>query len=107
MAEYRFLYSPMRYTSLPLAVIEGMMLGMPIVALATTEVPSVLRDGVHGFISNDNEALIRGMQCLLAEPERAREMGREALALATERFGPERFIREWNEAFAAAQELRS
>jgi glycosyltransferase involved in cell wall biosynthesis len=107
MAEYRFLYSPMRYTSLPLAVIEGMMLGMPIVALATTEVSSVLRDGVHGFISNDNEALIRGMQCLLAEPERAREMGREALALATERFGPERFIREWNEAFAAAQELRS
>jgi len=35
LADYRFLFSPIRYTSLPLAVIEAMTLGMPVVALAT------------------------------------------------------------------------
>jgi glycosyltransferase involved in cell wall biosynthesis len=107
MAQYRFLYSPMRYTSLPLAVIEAMTVGMPIVALATTEVPSVLRDGVHGFISNDNETLVRGMRCLLEEPELAAEMGRNARQLAEARFGLERFRAEWNEALVAARALRT
>ncbi len=107
MAQYRFLYSPMRYTSLPLAVIEGMTLGMPIVALATTEVPSVLRNGVHGFIANDNEELIRGMHCLLKEPARAAEMGQRARELAEERFGVKRFRTAWNQAFEAARSLRS
>jgi glycosyltransferase involved in cell wall biosynthesis len=106
MARYRFLYSPIRYTSLPLAVIEAMTLGMPVVALATTEVPSVLRDGIHGFISNDNEELIRGMRCLLEEPELAAEMGGNARTLAEERFGQGRFWAEWNQAFTAARALR-
>lgn len=107
MARYRFLYSPMRYTSLPLSVIEGMTIGMPVVALATTEVPSVLHNAVHGFISNDNEELIRGMRCLLADRDRAAEMGENARQLAAERFGPERFRTEWNDAFTAASLLRS
>ena len=38
-ARYRFLFSPMRYTSLPLAVVEAMSIGMPVVALATTALP--------------------------------------------------------------------
>jgi hypothetical protein len=107
MARYRFLYSPMRYTSLPLSVIEAMTIGMPIVALATTEVPSVLQNGVHGFISNDNEELIRGMCCLLSDRDLAAEMGANARRLALERFGLERFQGEWNDAFTAAQLLRS
>ena len=44
VADYRFLFSPIRYTSLPLAVIEGMTIGMPVVALATTELPTVIRE---------------------------------------------------------------
>lgn len=106
MARYRFLYSPMRYTSLPLSVIEAMTIGMPIVALATTEVPSVLQKGIHGFISNDNEELIHGMCCLLSDRDLAIEMGANAQRLAAERFGLERFLAQWNEAFAAARLLR-
>ena len=79
---------------------------MPIVALATTEVPNVLRDGIHGSISSNNEALIRGMRGLLEEPERAAEMGQNARTLAGARFGPERFQAEWNEAFRLARQLR-
>ncbi|HZU11890.1 MAG TPA: glycosyltransferase family 4 protein [Chloroflexota bacterium] len=106
VAEYRFLFSPMRYTSLPLAVIEGMTIGMPIVALATTEVPSVLQDGVHGFISCDVDYLIDRMRYLIAHPEEARALGENARALARERFSLDRFRQAWDDAFGRAIALR-
>ncbi|HYN89191.1 MAG TPA: glycosyltransferase [Ardenticatenaceae bacterium] len=99
-SEYRFLFSPMRYTSLPLAVIEGMTIGMPIVALATTELPTVIENGVSGYVSCDVEELIERMRGLLADPAEARRLGANARAVAQERFGLERFARDWNAAFA-------
>src|SRR5207302_10379557 len=71
VAEYRFLFSPIRYTSLPLAVIEAMTIGMPVVALATTELPTVIENGVSGFVSCDVEKLVEGMNFLLAHPQAA------------------------------------
>jgi hypothetical protein len=100
VAEYRFLFSPMRYTSLPLAVIEAMTIGMPVVALATTELPAVIQNGVHGYISCDIDELIERMRGLLADHDQARRLGANAQALARERFGIERFARNWNRAFA-------
>lgn len=100
VAEYRFLYSLMRYSSLPLAVIEALTLGMPVVALATTEVPTVLQNGVHGFISNNLDELKAGMHLLLDNPAEARRMGNNARQLAQERFSIERFVADWNRVFA-------
>ncbi|HET7036361.1 MAG TPA: glycosyltransferase [Thermomicrobiaceae bacterium] len=100
VARYRFLFSSMRYTSLPLAVIEAMTLGMPVVALATTELPTVIQNGMHGYISCDIDELIKQMHVLLADHDLARRLGANARALAHERFGIERFARDWNSAFA-------
>lgn len=105
VAEYRFLFSPCRYTSLPLAVIEALTIGMPVVALATTELPDVIRNGVHGYLSNDPAVLIAGMRRLIADPDHARELGANARDLAARRFGLDRFARDWNDAFAQAIEL--
>jgi glycosyltransferase involved in cell wall biosynthesis len=105
VAEYRFLFSPIRYTSLPLAVIEAMTIGMPVVALATTELPTVIEDGVSGFVSCDMEKLVEGMKFLLAHPQAAVEMGGQAKQVAHKRFGLERFIHDWQEAFARCREL--
>lgn len=99
LRKYRFLFSPMRYTSFPLAVVEAMTIGMPVVALATTEIPSVLQDGVHGFISNDPAYLTERMKLLLADPELARDLGSNARQLARKRFGLERFVSDWNRIF--------
>ena len=107
VAEYRFLYSPMRYTSLPLAVIEAMTMGMPVVAFATTELPNVIRDGENGYISCDPDELVERMQSLIADPAEARRLGAAARATARERFGLDRFIRDWNRAFEAAMDLRA
>lgn len=106
IADYRFLFSPIRYTSLPLAVIEAMTMGMPVVALATTELPTVIEHGRSGYVSCDVDALMECMCYLLAYPEEARRLGENARAVARERFGLERFIRDWNAAFALVREER-
>lgn len=100
LADYRFLFSPIRYTSLPLAVIEAMTLGMPVVALATTELPTVIEHGRSGYISCDPHVLTEHMHYLLAHPEEAKTMGAYAKRVAQDRFGLERFKQDWNAAFA-------
>lgn len=100
LAQYRFLFSPIRYTSLPLAVIEAMTIGMPVVALATTELPTVISHGETGYVSCDIDELIEHMRFLLSDHKEASRIGRNARAVAQERFGLDRFIRDWNKAFA-------
>jgi hypothetical protein len=98
MARYRFLFSPMRYTSLPLAVIEAMTIGMPVVALATTELPTVIEDGVSGFCSCRPDVLIEHMRRLLADRTEARRLGENARQIAGQRFGMARFVDDWQAA---------
>ena len=98
-ARYRFFFNPIRYTSLGLAVIEAMMIGMPVVALATTEMATVIDDGVAGFADTDVRKLIERMKLLIAEPALARRLGEAARAYARERFSIARFARDWDAAF--------
>jgi glycosyltransferase involved in cell wall biosynthesis len=98
-ARYRFLFNPIRYTSMGLAVIEAMMVGLPVVALATTEMATVIKDGLNGFIDTDVAALVSRMNFLLQDPDEARLLGTRARKTALERFGIERFVADWNDAF--------
>ncbi|MBI2953862.1 MAG: glycosyltransferase family 4 protein [Chloroflexi bacterium] len=98
-ADYRFFFNPIRYTSLPLAVVEAMMIGLPIVALATTELPTVIFDGFNGFISNDINLLVERMCLLLKDRSEAERLGRNARNVAEERFNIARFVRDWDDAF--------
>ena len=94
-ARYRFFFNPIRYTSLGLAVCEAMAAGVPIVALATTEMATVIENGINGFADTNTDALISRMRELLDEPELARRLGEGARRTADERFGIDRFAREW------------
>ena len=96
-ARYRFLFHPIRYTSMGLAVIEAMMVGLPVVALATTEMSAVIRDGHNGFIDTDLDRLIDLMKLLLKDKSLAIQLGQEARRTAMERFNIERFVRDWND----------
>jgi len=99
ISRYRFFFNPIRYTSMGLAVCEAMALGMPVVALSTTEYPAVLRDSLTGFISNDIDYLVEGMQRLLADRGLAAKMGTEARRIAEERFDLNRFTHQWEDIF--------
>ncbi|SRR5579875_106260 len=98
-ARYRFFFHPARYTSLGLAVLEAMTVGLPIIGLATTELATVIENGVHGFLDTDMRRLYEPMRQLLADPALARRLGENARRRARERFGIERFVRDWEETF--------
>ncbi len=99
-ARYRFFFNPIRYTSLGLAVCEAMMIGMPVVGLATTEMVTTVENGVSGFLDTRVTGLMDCMRELLADPAEARRLGEGARRTAQERFNIRRFIRDWDEAFA-------
>ncbi len=84
VARYRFFFHPARWTSLGLAVLEAMAVGVPIVGLATTELSTVIENGRNGYVDTDLEQLIAAMDELLDDPDQARSLGR---GRATDRRG--------------------
>lgn len=99
MAAHRFFFNPIRYTSLGLAVIEAMMVGTPIVALATTEIASVIQTGHNGIADTRVDRLVAGMQQLLIDRDWARTLGEAGRRTALARFNIDRFVADWNAAF--------
>jgi hypothetical protein len=101
IARYRFVFNPIRYTSLGLAVCEAMTIGLPIVGLATSEMVTVVENDVSGYLDTNVDRLIARMRGLLDEPATARRLGANARQRALERFGIGRFVRDWEDAFAS------
>jgi glycosyltransferase involved in cell wall biosynthesis len=97
-AHYRFLFSPIRYSSLGLAVIEAMMAGMPVVALATAEMATVIENGVSGYVDTKLATLVERMHELLRNPALARQLGAGARRRAHARFSIGRFSADWDAA---------
>jgi hypothetical protein len=95
-ARYRFWFSPIRQTSLQLAILEAMMVGLPIVGLATGELASVIETGTSGVLDNSMERLVHAMRQLLADPGEAARLGAGARRTALERFNIDRFTRDWD-----------
>ncbi len=78
-----------------LAVVEAMAQGKPVVASRVGGIPELVRDGVDGLLVPPGrpEALARALAQLLADPLRARRMGRAARKAVRGRFGLEEKLR--------------
>jgi glycosyltransferase involved in cell wall biosynthesis len=61
----------------PNVILEAMACGIPTVATAISGIPEVIRDGRTGVLvsAGDPAGLADALRRLLAEPERARELG--------------------------------
>jgi glycosyltransferase involved in cell wall biosynthesis len=106
-ARYRFFFNPIRYTSLGLAVCEAMIIGLPIVGLATTEMVTAVDNGVTGFVSTDIAWLIQRMKDLLQYPSRAKQFSHIARHRARRRFNITRFCRDWDQTFREATDRQT
>jgi glycosyltransferase involved in cell wall biosynthesis len=98
LARRRVYVHPYRWTSLGLTLIEAMHLGMPVVALATTETPDAVPPSC-GIASNDVETLTSAARLLLTTPELGAELGSAARSHALRRYGLERFLSDWARLF--------
>jgi glycosyltransferase involved in cell wall biosynthesis len=96
MARRRVYLHPVRWTSFGLSLIEAMYLGMPVVALATTEVAEAVPPEA-GVVSNRMDALRDGLRRLALDADEARERGRAARRAALARHGLARFLADWDD----------
>jgi hypothetical protein len=86
---------PVRWTSLGLSLVEAMHLGMPVVGLATTEVVEAVPADA-GVLSTRPERLWDAVREFLHDEDAARLAGKAARAAALERYGLDRFLRDWD-----------
>jgi hypothetical protein len=96
LARRRVYVHPIRWTSLGLSLLEAMQLGMPVVALGTTEAYEAVPPAA-GAVSTNLEVLERTARRLLDDPDEARERGAHARRAALARYGLDRFLRDWDE----------
>ena len=68
--------------------------------------PTVVENGVTGYVDTSVAAVIERMRELLGDRDGARRIGQAAREYAHERFGIGRFGRDWDDAFEQAIGLR-
>lgn len=95
LARRRVYLHPYRWTSLGLSLIEAMLLGMPVVALATTEAVEAV-PAEAGVVSTRVGVLAAALESFVTDPDRARRAGEAARAAALARYGLGRFLSDWD-----------
>ncbi|HEX2179727.1 MAG TPA: glycosyltransferase [Actinomycetota bacterium] len=96
MGRRRVYLHPIRWTSLGLSLLEAMHLGMPVVALATTEAPEAV-PAEAGVVSNRMDVLEAALKQFAGEPDYARRVGVAAREAALSRYGLKRFLTDWDD----------
>ncbi|MET7879703.1 glycosyltransferase family protein [Micromonospora sp. DT68] len=84
-----------RWTSLGLSLIEAMAIGMPVVALATTEAVTAVPPEA-GALATRMDTLLDAASRFIAEPAAARQAGAAARTAARDRYGLDRFLADWD-----------
>jgi glycosyltransferase involved in cell wall biosynthesis len=100
LAHRRVYLHTARWTSLGLSLLEAMFLGMPVVAVASTMAPLVVPPEA-GVVSADVDTLRTALSGLLADRYLAEVVGKAARDYATEHFGLERFLSDWDQVIEA------
>jgi hypothetical protein len=95
LARRRVYVHPVRWTSLGLSLLEAMHLGMPVVALATTEVVEAVPPEA-GVISTRVDVLRTAIRRYIDDPAMAAEAGRGARKSVVDRYGLQRFLDDWD-----------
>ncbi len=85
----------------PLAVLEAMASGLPVVATDVGAVREMLADGEEGFIipPGDREALVAALLMLAEKPELRRKIGNAARQRAVRDFSEEKMVKRYASLF--------
>ena len=85
---------------LPIAVIEGMRAGLPVIGSRVAGIPEEITDGVTGFVVDlDERELSDKFKWMIANLEKLPVMGRSSYGLFRERFTTEAMIKKYVEVY--------
>ncbi len=93
--------NPSEVEGLPVAILEAMAVGRPVVATAVGGVPSVIETGNTGYLveSNDAEALANRIVELAADPMSRSKLGERGRAVVESRFALSDMVRSYEEIY--------
>ena len=96
--------SSSRQEGLPIAILEGMASGRPLVATAVGEVPTVVVDGQTGLLvrAEDAGALAEAILSLLRDPELRRRFGAAAKQRVQDEYSAARMTLEYLRVYEEA-----
>ncbi len=95
LARRRVYVHTSRWTSLGLSLLEAMHLGMPVVALATTEAVAAVPPDA-GVLTTRPEEMAAAVWRFLHDPSEAQAVGAAAREAALARYGLGRFLADWD-----------
>ena len=86
----------------PVALLEAMACGLPVVATRVGGIPEVVTDQVHGTLvpAADDAALADAILTYLANPERARQHGQAARARVEQAYSQKRMIQTYSHLYS-------
>jgi glycosyltransferase involved in cell wall biosynthesis len=95
---------PSLWEGLPIAVLEAMAMGLPVVATAVNGTPEAVREGETGYLVpvSDPDALARRMAALAEDGDGRARMGARAREIARRHFTVERMVDEMLAVYRAA-----
>ena len=93
------------HSPIPMSLLEAAACGCPIVTTATCAIPEIIKDGYNGYCSNEIGYLRRCIDFLLANPQKAEQMGKNARLTIEQDFSLEEHLSNWealiDEAFGS------
>jgi glycosyltransferase involved in cell wall biosynthesis len=90
---------------IPTSLLEAMSCGCAVVSTATCMIPTIIKNDINGFISNDENELKNYLIMLLNNPEKRHQLGKAARQTIVELFSEEQFITKWNKLFDETYEV--
>ena len=95
-AKSRIFLNTSTISPVPTALLEAMSSGCAVVTTETCMIPEIIKNGVNGFMSNDESELREYLATLLNDEELAIKMGEQARKTILENFSEEVFVDNWN-----------
>jgi len=93
--------SSSHWEGLPLAILEAMMAGLPIVATRVGDIPSVVTADIGLVVPpHQPESIAEAIAKLLDEPANLRQMGAAGRALAVEQYSPQAWMERLSNFYA-------
>lgn len=104
LAAIDVLVMPSRWEGLPMALLEAMALGKPVVAHAVGGIPDVLRDGQEGLLvpPHHPQLMVQALATLIGDAPLRKQMGARALARVRAHYSAEALARAYEKLYQDA-----
>ena len=88
------------WEGLPIALLEGMALGLAALAKPAVGNTELIKEGVNGYLCDDATEFAGRLRALFKDRVQLREMGRASRRIVEDRYATDRIVGRWRELYS-------